>query len=418
MVPQPLRRKESAVRGILPLVLLVAPVWVAPAVGQEARERKYRGRPLKFWVRQLQAQKAEERNLAFEAITAFGAEGKAVALPVLAEMLDDLCPEFQTFAAQSLSQMGSQAGGAVPALIPLIRDKNPAVAWRAVNALGEIGAGAKAAVPELEKAFTTAPQTALKEDAPLFRDRILHALTKIGPDGVPVFVKLLEREQKIRGTIATALGEMGPKAKAAVPALVKSLADKRRGVRTQIAWALWRIAGHRAAIHVLVEGLQTKDNHDPDEWGELTSPSGVGFRQLPDGAIGWLISGGIQRHGDILDALTELGPQAKVAIPDLEKIVKNRTHRYRARAAWALWKLAKHKDAAPVLAESVLYDERYGLLRIDETVLDRLAQIGPEAKAAIPVLTKALKGRNGEEREALLRVLRKIDPKAVPAAPQ
>jgi hypothetical protein len=328
IVPQLLRRKENAVRGILPLVLLVAPVWVAPAVGQEARERKYRGRSLKFWVGQLQAQKAEDRDLAFKAITAFGAEGKAAAVPVLAEMLDDLCPEFQTFAAQSLGR-----------------------------------------------------------SAPL-------------------------------------------KARAAVPALVKSLEDKRHGVRAQIAWALWRIAGHRAAIPVLLEGLRTEDKHDPDEWGELRDPMRdvpspkMGFPggypgQLPGGKFDSLTPRGIQGHDEILDRLADIGPQAKVVIPDLEKILKDRMHRYRARAAWTLWKIAKHREAVPALAEHIQgLDDSEHPGPLNPQVLSWLEEIGPEAKAAVPALTRALEGRPGRERAVLLRVLGKIDPKAVPAAPQ
>jgi HEAT repeat protein len=464
------------VRRILPLVLLVASVWVAPAAGQEARERKYRGRPLKFWLGQLQAQKAEDRNLAFTAVTAFGAEGKAAAVPVLVEMLDDLCPEFQVFAAESLGksaplpkpavaalirtlqrsedagarralidalvQLGSQADAAVTVLARFLRDEDWTTAFKVANVLARMGPAARAAAPALETGSTKGLAVEGAGHLQLgFRHHLLRTLAKIGPEGVPVLGRLLRRNPEMRATIAAVLGDMGSKAKAAVPALIESLADKRGDVRAEIAWALWRVAGHKAAIPILAESLRTEfpnvqeglEHPGPGKMPGMPVPTLSGKMPgmpVPTLSGGQLFPGGepfepiarrIDGHASILDGLAEIGPQAKIAIPELEQILANRMRPHRERAAWALWKIAKHRKAVPVLAEHVegMFAPMPRVVAAPRgPILEWLEEIGPEAREAIPALTKALEGSEGATRERLLRVLRKIDPKAVPAAPR
>ena len=63
----------------------------------------------------------------------------------------------------------------------------------------------------------------------------------------------------MRCSAAEALGQIGPKAEAAVPALAKALQDKEEKVRQDAAVALGRIGPKaQAAAPALVEALKDK----------------------------------------------------------------------------------------------------------------------------------------------------------------
>jgi HEAT repeat protein len=65
----------------------------------------------------------------------------------------------------------------------------------------------------------------------------------------------------LRAAAAQALGQFGPTAKAAVPALVERLEDENAYVRVSAATALWRINRHAAAVPALIAELKNEDRH-------------------------------------------------------------------------------------------------------------------------------------------------------------
>jgi HEAT repeat protein len=108
------------------------------------------------------------------------------------------------------------------------------------------------------------------------------------------------------------LAEMGPKAKAAVPALIPLLKDKSEFVRGPARTALKRIG--EDAVAALVDTLQQKDNDQA------------------------------------CVVLGSIGPAAKAAVPALVKLLKDPTPRARARAAQTLGLIGRAaKEAVPVL---------------------------------------------------------------------
>jgi len=86
---------------------------------------------------------------------------------------------------------------------------------------------------------------ALKDERWDVRRAAATALAEMGPyarDAVPAFIEALEDERwDVRGAAATALAEIGPDARAAVPALITPLKDERWDVRRAAAAALKRI---------------------------------------------------------------------------------------------------------------------------------------------------------------------------------
>jgi HEAT repeat protein len=105
-------------------------------------------------------------------------------------------------------------------------------------------------------------------------------------------------------------------------------------------------------------------------------------------------------------ALGALGPQAKEALPGLYVALQDPDAQVRVDAAGAIWKI--EKQAAPIMP--VLMDALTGG---NSAAMQRathyLAQIGPEAKAAFPILLKLWQGATNDyqrnERAAALKAI-------------
>lgn len=70
-----------------------------------------------------------------------------------------------------------------------------------------------------------------------------HALGAAAKDDVPLLVHLLETERtpQVRSSVALALGNIGPAAKAALPALQRATTDPNNDVRRNAIWAVANI---------------------------------------------------------------------------------------------------------------------------------------------------------------------------------
>src|SRR5262245_8418255 len=107
--------------------------------------------------------------------------------------------------------------------------------------------------PTFEGKSLSAWVEALKDKDPKIRVQAAKALESIGPKAkaaVPALIDALKDESVlVRGPAAGALGGIGPEAKAAVPALVETLKDKNEHLRCQAALALGKIGPDaRAAV--------------------------------------------------------------------------------------------------------------------------------------------------------------------------
>jgi HEAT repeat protein len=111
-------------------------------------------------------------------------------------------------------------------------------------------------------------------------------------------------DEKTRMWAAVMLGELGPSAKPALPALVAALSDPNRVVRDRVVWALVFIdpTGKEVLIH-LYAPLKDTD---------------AGVRTTTVKAIG------------------RLGPAAEPAIPELERLLQDPAPSVRMAAAYAL----------------------------------------------------------------------------------
>jgi hypothetical protein len=157
----------------------------------------------------------------------------------------------RTSALQALSLFDPISRRQVPRFMEALRDELPFVRANAAQALGQLGTEAKEAVP----ALTTA---ALRDTD--FRVRLeaavaLWRIDKRAVRALPVLIEALKADDESQRWIAgDCLGEMGPEARPAVPALVEALRGpiKARLVRMSLELALERIDAE-AAAHAGVE---------------------------------------------------------------------------------------------------------------------------------------------------------------------
>jgi HEAT repeat protein len=379
---------------------------------------------------------------------ALGAIGPAAepAVPALMKMLQDREGPPRRAAVGALGRIGGSARTAVPALVRALKDKDlmggpldalgdlgpaakeavPALTalleqgWgrEAARALGQIGPPAKPAVPALIKLLDSTdpqprsgvPEEFLKQAHAHARIEAALALWRVARQrrGIPVLVDLVQDKAgafqgnlfHVREYAAAALGEIGPAAQAAVPALIQALRHENYRVREAAAAGLGGIGPEaRPAVPALVALVQKKDTFDESQAA--------------------------------VEALGKMGPAAKAAVPALAALLSPRTDEpdpseyLRVAAAEALWKIDQDaRVAVPALVQALQvkaiinpvgpwsYGVRRGV-RIRCWAAEVLGGIGPPARKAAPLLADL--ARNDESltvREAAAAAVQKIDPAA------
>jgi HEAT repeat protein len=196
-------------------------------------------------ITQLRSNDKNERQAAANALMGMGNKG----IYALNEMLDDKDWQVQNIVIETLGITGPEAKIAVPRLIGLLSSKNVQIRLRAAQTLGDIGPEAQAAIPELEKMLLfdhLDPKTdvIVTSDMPesindLVRDDMMnritirlketatHALSKIGSAATPALTHEYVLYDENNAILAVrALGNMGPKARKAIPELRNLLKQK------------------------------------------------------------------------------------------------------------------------------------------------------------------------------------------------
>jgi len=203
------------------LSLFLAVVSAAAAL---ADEPEFDRKPLSAWTRQLGAGSVAERREAAGALRYFGPSALP-ALDALVAALKDTDAQVRENAADALWRIGTEARAkAVPALMPLLADKASAVRYVAAVAVWRLSGRS---------------------------ERV-----------VPVLGALLERDNPSRLRAAWTLGEIGPEAKATLPALTALLRDADPHARIHAAFALWQVGMQsKQGVAVLIEALKSDDYH-------------------------------------------------------------------------------------------------------------------------------------------------------------
>jgi HEAT repeat protein len=201
-----------------------------------------------------------DRDVRVRVIAALGTLGGQVhrVLPVLRAALKeaavkDADESVRTYAAHALLQAGPEPDSDVAGLIDSLHNELEILRFHAATALGNLGRDAHAAIPGLI-------HTALWDEDPAVRVEAAVALWKIdrtGPLVIPALIKALADENDLICWIAAdCLGQIGPEARQAIPALQQALRRpfKIALIRRGVALALERIDPHAAAPRELLSG--------------------------------------------------------------------------------------------------------------------------------------------------------------------
>jgi HEAT repeat protein len=316
--PPEARMKRFVLTSIIAIVAGAGPALHA----QEKPVPRYEGKTLDYWIEKLQkAEKTEDRLDAANVIKRFG-EDATPAVPKFVEMLNDHSGEFRELIVGIFRALGPTARSAVPSLVKSLEEKKACDPYHVIRVLAAIGPDAK--------------------------------------DAVAVLIPFLE-DPALCSTAAEAIGEIGPAAKSAIPALreaIKNGLNRREPPADLLAKeivAMGKIGPD--GVPTLKELLEREDF--PDSLKILT-----------------------------IKALESIGAPGKDAVAPLTRLLKSNDLELRVAAARALWSIDKHKDALPTLV-AVLREIASGARSpapIDRNQLNEIREVMREVEAAREVM--------------------------------
>jgi HEAT repeat protein len=165
----------------------------------------------------------------------------APAVDKLVATLNDADPGVRHAAMAALARIGAASAGALPAMMPLLTAADLRERYSAIFVIGKIGPSAKPAIPLLEKnlqeqdAFLqTASAWALVQIDPKSDGRVAQCLG-------PLMQGLAVPDPRVRVEVIQTLGQLGPAAKPAKPALEQIAKDPDEIMRKAAVDALFKI---------------------------------------------------------------------------------------------------------------------------------------------------------------------------------
>jgi HEAT repeat protein len=435
-------------------VTMVAAIALPPnTIAQEApakeRQPVYRGRSLDVWLGMLDGTD-DEQLLAIKAIGEFGPEARPHA-DLLALKLSAVRDDIRLAAANQLAAWGPDAKDAAVDLAHAMRDIDPEVGDAAAEALHRIGRAAG------NKARIEVARIIEDRDAKV-RDSAVQVMSRIGWHDESVAVlgqSLASNDASVRYSALGTVDDMPPELAQSLRGKIQALfTDANAGVRSSAQAAIVHLVPDETCVVSLRAAIEHKDN-DVKRSG-LEAIGHPGFRELAaplaaniaallehddfdvrlDSAFA--LNGlkhrdvravvvlrealppennhGHGRHSDtIVEALGDLGPLAKDAVPFL---IKHFQHYFdsrefqkdRAAIGVAIAKIGP--DAVKAFAG--LLTSRRADMRL--AVVAALEEMGSTAEPAVPQLIATLNDPDVEVRSRAANALRNIGPAAKSAA--
>jgi HEAT repeat protein len=412
-----------------------------------------------------------DESARLKAIDALGDLGPKAAESVkaLAERLSDSSSKMRAHAARALGKIGKPASEAAAALFRLVGDPDAMVRRESLRALREIRPGPKVVLPLFVKL--------LKDPNPSVKMRAMEALHELGDDAVGPLVECLGDESTAHWACLV-VGELGPKAKAAVPALTKLLDHAAPDMRQQAILSLAAIGpASEPAAGRLAQALEDPLLRDAATFalvriGKVSEEAEAKIRAnakadpiLTKVVSMWALAklhpedktlvreaAGVWVDGLKSDrepvrtaaarAINDIRPGPKVMVPLMEKALENAKpevvehvlnalatvgapavpnliealehEKVRPMVAYVLGRIGPQAEAATQALAELLGDANPATRR--EAAI-ALAKIGPAAKQAVPALIEAMETRRQSEDYGPVYALGSIGPAAAPAKP-
>jgi len=270
-----------------------------------------------------------------------GPQAKA-AIPAMITSLKDPDGTTRLRAVEILESIGPETPEVVPALVQALHHPNSDTAYSAAEALTRISSEDKSVVPTVIKALSET-KSSQSAEYPLL---ILEAVCSEAREAVPVLIECLNFERLSVSAVKT-LGNIGPDAAAAVPALLQlyeqSRGDDRYVLRRSIILTLGRIGPAARESSPLLLELAKRDDLDAATALQRMDPQ---YRKLAiDLALRKLqLTGrGIWRGGEryAIDLLGEIGAEARTAVQVLNQVMDGHPpdDDIPFYVAWALWRI-------------------------------------------------------------------------------
>jgi HEAT repeat protein len=288
------------------------------------------------------------------------------AIPVLEDLLADPDPRVRQAAACCLGHMPSPERTIVSLLIGAAKDPEPRVRLAVVQALAQLRPAADDATPVLRAALSDDNAAVRFQAAQAFYD-----LTGQADVVLPTLVRALQTNDGGQMEAAYQLGKIGPRAAGAVDALVQRLQDDSAPAPPEDAF-----------------GIPVA--HSRDEHRDII-------------------------HRAVLEALGNIGPEARAAVPAIRPFFVADNGFVRASAAVAFWKISSQAGpAVEAMVESLEKGNSYAKLWSAKG----LGRMGPAAESGVPALLKALNDADAGVRRDAAIALSAIGPKARAAVPR
>ena len=240
-----------AYRRALTVGLLVILGWL-PAAAAHAEEPRYEQRTLSDWAHLLQDTDPSTQRKAVEALRlGFGAQ----AVPVLIRAVEKGSASVRIEAIGALAQIQPPAPETITTLSKAMRDTDPAIQRAAAAALGDVGAVSvlAQALKDPDKDVRRNAVRPLRRV--VIRGRSSGDPAEMKAVVTALADALKDPDREVRRAAANSLGALGPAAVDAIPSLAATTTDVDPSVRNATIESLGRM-GSPAAVPVLVQALK------------------------------------------------------------------------------------------------------------------------------------------------------------------
>jgi HEAT repeat protein len=319
----------------------------------------------------------------------------------LAGALGTGAPAERQAAADALADQGIAAQEAVPQLMAALASTDADLRWRAARALGLIG-DAKA-VPALRKPAS--------DTEPLVRAQAIYALGRLKADDrdslAAVISGLADKEAQVRHAAVRSLAMIKADRKVTIPLVVKLLEDSDPNLAMR---ALSSIAEAGAeAIPALNAALT---HPEARYWACLAlSEMGPQAKDAVPGLIKVLADERPEVRLQATIALAEIGPAAKPAVLELTKLLGDKFESVRNSAVFALGRIGD-KTAADAVAKADKPSDSY----LHMLCTWALARMNPEdkqrQKTAVEHLASKLGDKDRDAAHMAARAIAELEPPA------
>jgi HEAT repeat protein len=344
------------------------------------------------------------RESALRSLGALGPQAKE-ALPLLMKAARDESGPVRMAAAFSLGKLGNEARDAAPILLEGLKDPFVGVRYAAIEALANVPLDAKAALPALD--------AALKQDKPSgFHFRVVQVRLKLDPDPAPVLPALGEllRDFTSQTQVIALLGQLGPKAKDALPKVIDLALDSKIHAFTRgpVITTMLQIDPEGKTIGPVLVKL-IGDGDRAVRLAALTGVAQLGQEcDVSPVAPDVKTADFFQRRG-VHQALRRLGPKAKGATTALLEAVRGPAGPVALEAAETLCKVApEHKEIAKKFLLDNLGEGASAKLDVARAILT----VDDTDERALKVFKEALTDEKLNKRGLALSVLSQADPSA------